>query len=128
MKLDEVFSRKTYRPRLKTSGPEVPRKVTIDGHFAQHQLGAPQAVTDTRALEDYLAAFIVDSETKPPDQGCATIGHVLKNTMHTMLHRAERESFVNGWWYRFLQRGADRTLQSYNPSKNGSDTILVKMH
>lgn len=126
MKLQEVFSKKTYRPRLNLPGPAVGKKVSVEGHFAQAELGAPTALTNTKTLEDFLAALIV-YDHRGPDAAC----QMIRDGMDPMMRSAskdDRRQYVEGWWYRLLHRGGDKSLQVYNPAKNDTYTLIVEIH
>lgn len=128
MKLNEVFAKKTYRPRLNLPGPSVKRKVSVKGHWVHYELGAPTAWTDTKTLEDFLATLII-YDNNGPNPACKMI----RDGMDPMMRSAskdDRRQYVEGWWSHFLTQGKDESLQVYNAVDPEHDTytLTIKLH
>ena len=124
MKLNEVFTKKTYRPRIGVHSPMPPRKVSVDGHLAQLELGADTAWTDTKTLEDFLATLVI-YDNRGPDAACGMI----RDGMNDLVYRskAERKEIIETWFQQLLHdRKAE--LEAYDAASNDYYTLTVKIH
>jgi hypothetical protein len=126
MKLTEVFAKKTYRPRLNPTGPTIAKRVSVDGHFAQIELGVPTAWTDTKTLEDFLATLII-YDNSGPNPACKIIRDGMNDTLRS-LGRDDGRKYVEDWWTRFLDRGKDQSLQVYEVTSNNNYPLTVEIH
>ncbi len=109
MKLNEVFAKKTYRPRLKRVAAGGPFRLTL-----KHE--GETIHSDAKKLEEVLALFAKHDQilTRDPTLGRILVAIREKLDKRQMYTDAERRDYVEFWFDRLLTQGHDDSLRLNN--------------
>jgi len=104
MNLQEVFAKKTYRPRLKNVAVGGPFRITVS-----HEGG--EFLTNAKKLEDVLAFYIKHDQILTQDPALTRILIGLRSKVDKReFDNTNRRDYVEFWLGRFLENGYDDSL------------------